>query len=81
VESGHQQLGAVPLDAVARARGWSDGQIHNARRLIDGGMGDRLGYKSFEETTVAGDDAEALAGEAWVYYLYEDRVEEVADLI
>jgi hypothetical protein len=81
VESGHQELGAVPLDEVARARGWSDGQTHNAKRLIDGGMGERLGYKSFEETTVAGEGAEALAGEGWVYYLYEDRIAEVAELI
>jgi hypothetical protein len=81
MEAGHQELGAVPLDRVARARGWSEGQIHNARRLLDGGMGERLGYKSFEETTVAGEDEEAVAGEAWVYYLYEDRIAEVSDLI
>ena len=76
METGHEQLGAMPLEEVARARGWSDGQTYNAKRLIDGGMGERLGYKSFEETTVAGD-----AGEGWVYYLYEDRVAEVTELI
>lgn len=81
METGHQDLGAIPLEEVARARGWSEGQTYNAKRLIDGGMGERLGYKSFEETTFAGDEPEAVAGEGWVYYLYEDRVAEVADLI
>ena len=38
------------------------------------------GYKSFEETTF-GDGTEALEGEGWVYYLYEERVEEVEGLI
>lgn len=81
METGHQELGTVPLDQVARVRGWSDGQIHNARRLIDGGMAERLGYKSFEETTLAGEGPQAVAGEGWVHYLYEDRVEEVEALI
>jgi hypothetical protein len=80
VESGHQELGAVALADVARARGWSEAQTYNAKRLIDGGMGERLGYKSFEETTFGGDE-EALEGEGWVYYLYEERLEEVAELI
>ena len=78
--AGHQELGAVRLTEVARARGWSDAQTYNAQRLIDGGMGERLGYKSFEETTV-GADEDAMEGEAWVYYLYEDRLAEVAELI
>jgi hypothetical protein len=78
--AGHQELGAVRLSEVARARGWSEAQQYNARRLIDGGMGERLGYKSFEETTV-GEGADAMEGEAWVYYLYEDRLDEVAELI
>ena len=81
MQTGHQELGAVPLDQVARTRGWSDGQIHNARRLLDGGMGERLGYKSFEETTLGGQGEEGLEGEGWVYYLYEDRVDEVSELI
>jgi len=80
VEAGHQNLGAVRLAEVARARGWSDAQTANAKRLIDGGMGERLGYKSFEETTFGGGE-EALEGEGWVYYLYEERLEEVAELI
>jgi hypothetical protein len=80
VEAGHQNLGAVRLAEVARARGWSDAQTSNAKRLIDGGMGERLGYKSFEETTFGGGE-EALEGEGWVYYLYEERLEEVAELI
>ena len=78
--AGHEELGAVLLAEVARARGWSEAQAHNAKRLIDGGMGERLGYKSFEETTV-GDDDDAMEGEAWVYYLYPDRLEEIAELI
>lgn len=81
METGHQDLGAVLLEDVARARGWSEGQTHNAKRLLDGGMGERLGYKSFEETTVAGDGPEAVEGEGWVYYLYEERIAEVSDLI
>jgi hypothetical protein len=80
MEAGHEDLAAVPMAAVARARGWSDAQVHNARRLIDGGMGARLGYKSFEETTF-GEDEDALEGEAWVYYLYEERLGELQDLI
>jgi hypothetical protein len=65
---------------AARARGWTEAQLYNARRLIDGGMGERLGYKSFEETTI-GEDEDALEGEGWVYYLYEDRVDEIEALI
>jgi len=80
VGAGHQERGAVGLAEVARARGWSGAQTYNAQRLIDGGMGERLGYKSFEETTF-GRGEEALEGEGWVYYLYEERVEEVAELI
>ena len=80
MESGHQDLGAVPMADVARARGWSEAQTYNAKRLIDGGMGERLGYKSFEETTF-GSGGDALEGEGWVYYLYSDRIEEVEDLL
>jgi hypothetical protein len=80
VEAGHSELGALPMAEVARTRGWSEAQTYNARRLIDGGLGNRLGYKSFEETTF-GDAGEALEGEAWVYYLYEERVDEVQALI
>jgi hypothetical protein len=80
VESGHQEMGALRLAEVARTRGWSDAQTSNAQRLIDGGMGERLGYKSFEETTF-GAGNEALEGEGSVYYLYEARVEEVEGLI
>ncbi len=65
---------------AARTRGWSDAQAYNAQRLIDGGMGERLGYKSFEETTFGGAE-EAIEGEGWVYYLYEERIEEVEGLI
>ena len=43
MEAGHQELGAVRLAEAARTRGWSDAQTHNAQRLIDGGMGERLG--------------------------------------
>ena len=43
-------------------------------------MGERLGYKSFEETTF-GVGKEALEGEGRVYYLYEERVAEVEGLI
>jgi hypothetical protein len=71
----------MPLEEVARARGWSPGQTYNAKRLIDGGMGERLGYKVFEETDLAGGEQEAVEGEGWVYYLYDDRVAEVAELI
>jgi hypothetical protein len=79
VEQGHTELGAVPVDEVARRRGWSDAQAASARRLIDSGN-DRLGFKSFEETTVGhGDDA--VAGEGWVHYLYADRIDEVEPLL
>jgi hypothetical protein len=81
VGSGHKDQGVVGLAEVARTRGWSDAQTYNAQRLIDGGMGERLGYKSFEETTFGGGGEEALEGEGWVYYLYEERVEEVQELI
>ena len=80
MEAGHQELGAVRLVEAARMRGWSDAQTYNAQRLIDGGMGERLGYKSFEETTFGGGN-EALEGEGWVYYLYQERVEEVEGII
>lgn len=80
MEPGHEELGAIGIAGVARARGWTEAQLYNAQRLIDGGMGERLGYKSFEETTF-GEDEDALEGEGWVYYLYEDRVDEVEALI
>ena len=70
----------MTLAEVVRARGWSSAQTYNAQRLIDGGMGERLGYKSFEETTF-GDGGQELEGEGWVYYLYEERLEEVEGLI
>jgi hypothetical protein len=44
-------------------------------------MGERLGYTSFEQTTFAGGSEEALQGEGWVHYLYEERVEQAAELI
>ena len=80
MQTGHEERGAVPLAEVVRTRAWSSAQTYNAQRLIDGGMGERLGYKSFEETTF-GEGGEALEGEGWVYYLYEERLEEVEGLI
>lgn len=81
MDPGYQELGAVPLAELARAKGWTDAQANNARRLLDGDMGQHLGYKSFEETMVGDEGGEPLVGEAWVYYLYEDRIDEVVDLI
>ena len=72
-------MGAIAVDEVARRRGWSAGQAAGARRLIDSGN-DRLGYRSFEETTV-GEGDDAVAGEGWVHYLYEERIEEVEPLL
>jgi hypothetical protein len=79
MEGGHAELGAVSVDEVARRRGWSPGQAAGARRLIDSGN-DRLGFKAFEETTV-GEGEDAIAGEGWVHYLYEERIEEVEPLL
>ena len=79
--SGYQELGTVALAAVARARGWSDAQTYNAQRLIDGGVGSASATKSFWRPRFGGGSEEALDGEGWVYYLYEERVEEVAELI
>jgi hypothetical protein len=80
VGEGYLQMPATRLAEVAAARGWSAGQVQSAQRLIDGGMGEHLGYKAFEETTV-GEGSDALEGEAWVYYLYDERVEEVEGLV
>ena len=77
---GSLEIPATRLIEVAVARGWSEGRARNAMRVIDGGMGERFGYKSFEETTVSegGDDVEGMA---WVYHLYDERVEELEELV
>jgi len=80
VGEGYLAMPATKLAEVAAARGWSGAQVQSAQRLIDGGMGEHLGYKAFEETVV-GEGSDALEGEAWVYYLYDERVEEVEGLV
>jgi hypothetical protein len=59
--SGHLKIDATRLGELAHSRNWSEQQINNAKRIIDGGMGTTYGFK--------------------VYYLYNERVEELESLI
>lgn len=61
MEAGHRELGACDWPRPPGRGSWSYAQTYKAQRLIDGGMGERLGYKSFEETTFGGGE-EALEG-------------------
>ena len=72
MEAGHQELGACDWPRPPGRGNWSYAQTYKAQPLIEGGMGERLGYKSFEGTTFGGGE-EALEGEGWVYYLYQER--------
>jgi hypothetical protein len=80
MDEGYERPEGVRLEEVAAARGWSEAQVRSAMRLLDGGMGLRLGEKRFEETMMGHDD-QALEGEAWVYYLFSDRIEETEGLL
>ena len=79
--AGHLELDSTRLEEVARNRGWSDSQVYNARRIIDGGLGTSYGYKEYEETSFGEDADGGLEGFGWVYHLYNERVEEIESLI
>lgn len=81
MDSGSLREDSSPLIEVARNRGWSDQQAYNARRLIDGGLGLKYGFKEYQETNFGGPDEEGLEGYGWVYYLYDERVEELESII
>jgi hypothetical protein len=78
--SGHLKLDATRLKEVASGRGWSEQQVNNAKRMIDGGMGTTYGFKEYEETTF-GDSDGGMEGFGWVYYLYNERLEELEAII
>jgi hypothetical protein len=79
--SGHLELESSPLDSVAKARDWSEQQIYNAKRIIDGGMGSNYGYKEYEETTFGQQSEGELEGYGWVYHLYNERIDELESLL
>jgi hypothetical protein len=79
--TGHLQLDASPIRQVAQQRNWSDQQLYNAKRIIDGGLGLQFGFKEYEETQIGEPDEGGLEGFTWVYYLYNERVDELENLI
>jgi hypothetical protein len=79
--SGHIKIEATLLREVAAARRWSEQQANNARRIIDGGMGTAYGFKEYEETTFGETDDGGMEGFGWVYYLYNERLEELEAII
>ncbi|HYL98624.1 MAG TPA: hypothetical protein VEZ90_06695 [Blastocatellia bacterium] len=79
--SGHLELNSKQLEEVARNRNWTEQQIYNARRIIDGGMGSNYGFKEYGETSFGQADEGGLDGFGWVYHLYDDRIEELEALI
>jgi hypothetical protein len=79
--SGHLELDSTRLDQVARKRNWSEAQIHNAKRIIDGGMGSNYGHKEYEETNFGSPEDGGLEGFGWVYHLYDERIEDLESLI
>jgi hypothetical protein len=79
--SGHLELDSTKLEQVAQNRGWSDARIHNAKRIIDGGMGSNYGYKEYEETSFGDPDEGGMEGFGWVYHLYNERIEDLESLI
>ena len=79
--SGHLELNSKKLEEVARNRNWTEQQIYNARRIIDGGMGENYGFKEYSETSFGPEDEGGLDGYGWVYHLYDDRIGELEALI
>jgi hypothetical protein len=79
--SGHLKIDATRLGELAHSRNWSDQQINNAKRIIDGGMGTTYGFKEYEETTLGEPEDGGMEGFGWVYYLYNERVEELESII
>jgi len=79
--SGHLELEALPLDKVAESRNWSEQQVYNARRIIDGGMGSNYGYKEYQETSFGNAGEGEMDGFGWVYHLYVERINDLQDLI
>jgi hypothetical protein len=79
--SGHLELESSPLQEVARIRNWSEQQVYNAKRIIDGGMGSQYGYKEYGETQFGEADDGGLDGFGWVYHLYKERVADLEILL
>jgi len=78
--SGHLELDSTPLDQVARDRAWSPQQTHNAKRIIDGGLGSNYGYKEYEEVRF-GTPEGGLEGYGWVYHLYNERIPDLESIL
>jgi hypothetical protein len=76
--SGHLKIDATLLTSIARTRGWSEERTNNAKRIIDGGMGTNYGFKEYEETSI---EDSGMEGFGWVYYLYNERLDELESII
>ncbi|MGH9822169.1 MAG: hypothetical protein ACREDR_02760 [Blastocatellia bacterium] len=79
--SGHLELNSKQLEQVAQTRNWTEQQVYNARRIIDGGMGENYGFKEYGETSFGSEGDGGLDGFGWVYHLYDDRIDELEALI
>jgi len=79
--SGHLELESIRLNEVAQSRNWSEQQVYNAKRIIDGGMGANYGYKEYEETSFGEADDGGLEGYGWVYHLYSERIDDLQSLL
>jgi len=78
--SGHLELDATPLEQVGRDRGWTPQQVHNAKRIIDGGLGSNYGFKEYEEVKFGSSEG-SLEGYGWVYHLYDERVTDLESIL
>jgi len=79
--AGHLELDSTRLEEVARNRNWSEPQVYNAKRIIDGGLGSGYGYKEYEETSFGEADEGGLEGYGWVYHIYNERIDDFESLL
>jgi hypothetical protein len=79
--SGHLDLESLTLEQVAKGRNWTEQQVYNAKRIIDGGVGSNYGYKEYEETSIGNAGEGEMEGFGWVYHLYIERIDDLLPLI
>ena len=79
--SGHLELDSTQLEQVAINRNWSEQQTHNAKRIIDGGMGTNYGFKDYQEVSFGRPGEGDMDGYGWVYHIYNERVDELESII
>ena len=79
--SGHLELESTRLEEAAKNRNWSEAQVYNAKRIIDGGLGETYGYKEYQETSFGEAEDGGLEGYGWVYHIYNERIDDFESLL